>query len=109
MLWLIPAGCAAVAAIATLVGVVAVLRERREVQARVRRLQANVPKHFDSARFSRAVERVGTDAESAQALLDRAAASVRSIGASLRDLRLREAFVALRLAAAAVRHLTFLR
>jgi uncharacterized protein YoxC len=108
MLWPIPAVCAAVAVICMLVGVVAVLRERREVQAHVRRLQANVPKYFDSGRLTRAVERIGSDAEGARALLDRAAASARTIGASLRDLRLREAIVALRLAAAAVRHLTAL-
>ena len=108
MLWLIPAVCAAVAAIAMLVGVIAVLRERREVQAHVRRLQAGVPKHFDAARLTRAVDRIGTDADSARMLLDRAAASVQTIGASLRDLRLREAVIALRLAAAAVRHLTAL-
>lgn len=100
--WVIPAACGLAALICIAIGAVAVARERRTLQAHTEALRAASPTIVDSARLDAALSRIGSSAEAMQAEIARAGAALRAINDAVRELRLREAMTALRLAGTAL-------
>ena len=109
LFWLIPVVCGILAAILVVAGAIPVARNRRTLQDHLSRVQAAVPAFFDLARVERAGARITADLAAAQKMLDRAATALREVADGLRELRLREAMIALRVAAIAVRTLRHMR
>jgi hypothetical protein len=108
MFWLIPAVCALVAAGCVVVGMLPVLRARADLQTHADRLQAALPVVLlDPRRLAAAAARIDADVGALRDLVIRLNAAVREIAAAIEELRLREAVMALRVAAAAVRALRF--
>ena len=103
MWWLIPATSGCVAIACAIVGIVAVLGANRRLGVTVTRVQASPVLALDPERLPRALHRIQSDATAGAVLLDRAALALRQIGDGFRELRLREAVTAIRLAGVAVR------
>ena len=105
-LWIIPVVCAVVALICMGAGAIALLRAQRTLRTHAELLQAaGSSVLFDSGRLEAALSRMGSDAEALQAELARAGAALRVIADAARDVRLREALTALRVAAISLRAL----
>jgi hypothetical protein len=101
--WLIPAISGCVAGACAIVGIVAVLGANRSLGVAMARIDASPVLALDPARLQRAFNRIQNDATAGAVLLDRAALALREIGDGFRELRLREAVTAIRLAGVAVR------
>ena len=106
MFWLVPVACGVLAVACVLFGAGALLRERNALTDHVGRLQSALPLALiDTARLNAAVARLGRSVESIRVELERLAAAMTAIAKAARDLRLREAVLAIRVAGAALRAL----
>jgi hypothetical protein len=106
VLWLIPAICGLLAVGCVVAGVVPVLRANRIVNAHFERLSAALPVAVvDGARLQAALGRVTESSTAAQTQVARISFAVGRIADGVRDLRLREAMLSLRVAGAALRAL----
>ncbi|MEO6836294.1 MAG: hypothetical protein ABI231_10380 [Candidatus Tumulicola sp.] len=97
------------AAIGVLTGLMAVSKANRRLDAGLKRLHASPLLLLDTNPVAGALSRLGHDVDAAKQLLDRAASALREIADGFRNLRLREAMAALRVAGIAVRALLALR
>jgi len=102
--WIFPAVCGLFAIVATLVSVVAVLRQKAEFDKRRRRLSA-LGSFVDTARLEAAVARIRTDVDAMPPLLARANIALESIKTSAGVLRIRRARAAIALTALSIRAL----
>ena len=109
MLWLIPAIAAVVAGICAIVGGISVRNANRRLQLGLTRLEANRMLAFDATPVQRTLTRIGDDLGAMGPLLERASTALREIVGGIRELRLREAAMALRVAGVAIRALLALR
>ena len=108
MLWLIPVVCALVAAGCVVGGILPVLRARTDLQTHADRLQEALPVVLlDPSRLAAAAARIDADVDALRGVVMRLHAAMRSIAEAIEELRLREAIIALRVAAAAIRALRF--
>jgi hypothetical protein len=108
MYWLIPVVCAVISAGCIVAGVLPVLRARADLQTHADRLQAALPVVLlDPRRLEGVAARIDADVEALHGLITRLTRSGREIAIAIEELRLREAMIALRVAAAAVRALRF--
>jgi hypothetical protein len=102
--WLIPAISGLLAVGCAVAGILPVLRAKRVLEAHAERLSAALPVAVvDGARLRAALQRLDDSAAAAQAEFARMGGAARRIADGARDLRLREAVLALRLAGAALR------
>lgn len=106
MFWLIPAICGLIAIVCAVAGIAPALRAQRAVRAHAERLQAALPVAVvDGERLRSAFDRLDESASSGRMQIARIAGAVAGIADGVRDLRLREAMLALRVAGAALRAL----
>ena len=106
MLWVIPVACGVIAVVCIVAGAVPLLRERKAVSEHAGRLQAALPLAVvDPVRLDTALARLNRSIEEIRAELDRLAAAATAIAKAARELRLREAVLAMRVAGAALRAL----
>ncbi len=106
MTWLIPAICGVLAIGCAVAGILPVIRAKRVLEAHAERLRAALPVAVvDAARLRAALQRLDDGAAAAQAEIARMGGAARRIADGARDLRLREAVLALRLVGAALRAL----
>lgn len=103
--WVIPAASGLAALICVGIGAVAVMREQRTLQAHTDALRAAGPTIADPEALENALSRIERSAEAMQTEIARAGAALRAIGEAARELRLREAMTALRVAGTALRAL----
>jgi len=101
--WIIPAACAAIAIGCAATGALAMLQARSAVTAHAARL--NATNLVDPERAERTLAKFSAAATTADAESVRVKAAIAAIGAAIHELRLREAVVALRVTAVAVRAL----
>ena len=101
---MIAAICGGLAFVLVVAGIVPVLRAQSALEKSLERLEAH-QERIDPARLNASIERISAAIEGLQPLAVRAAAAFYEINRGLRKLRLPEAFVAVRLAATAVRAL----
>jgi hypothetical protein len=102
--WIFPAACGLFAIVAPLAAVPAILRQKRELEKRIERLNGYAAL-FDTSRAQRAAERIDADVKALPALVARAQAALETLRVALRELRMRRARTAIALTGLSIRAL----